>query len=73
MNFILFKIKEKSAKTNKTNSKTEVEYVMIPIFVQLLNQSIDEKFHSFQRVNQLKKPKEFVAISSSVTFSLELL
>ena len=52
---------------------------MLPKFVQILNQSIDEKYHSFQRHNQMKKStqitpdKEFFVINIKVTFSLKLL
>lgn len=54
-----------------------MKYEMLPQFALLLNQSIDEKFHSFQRDNQMKKPiqvnaKEFVVMDIKVTFSLEL-
>ena len=63
-------------KIKKINSKTtKLRDVLLPNFVDLLNRTIDEKFHSFQRVNEMRNPKkktkEFVVMNIEVTFSLE--
>ena len=57
----------------------EVTDVMLPNFVHLLNQTIDKKFHTFQRDNQIKmtlqmkRTKEFIVVTiTKVGFILEL-
>ena len=48
--------------------------MMLANFVPLLNRTIDEKFHSFQRANRMKKTKDFFPITHiTVTFTLEFI